>query len=799
MMMSYGSGGGADAEERRRLIEQRRMEREQKRALREARRQREAAKKNTVSSGIPAKWYARGSKAIAIGDNSTGEKVVIRGGLFYAGSNVSDATMVLPRISEPSLINPLFAVRLTDEPVRRTDKDPIYATLAPEQRGEYLRFLASDRTASDDIGYPFVYLYGLERRLLVDTKKPGEVSDEERMLVSREVLRLLRTFGPQSQSFAMYAASLLLYDGTLVATMGDDDFAETFAGRLTARRFDWHTLTGAYEYMLLARMAERGMGFPERDFLNYCRLRPFFGRGAAFLEYDERKLFRSPEGKSAWALLVRRYENSSLAQQWPSSPNPTMAAIGRRSVPEYRPGSKGIWKASAVSIASALPDLECFDAPFKQVADMARTAMDEIASYRSMIDTKSMGALTDVRLDVIREVTPPRRLARDLRDKKAFYLVPHETLAKESGDLLGIEPTMTKGKVLGAQTQDAYQALAAAIGWQLIVPDALPKEIGKYLRIGLDDDLIAFKRGAQYDMRNGVQHIGLVTSGRDAEVGLSLDEAWVAAVRAAIVFAWFVRQFTGRIPISEFSKYLGIFHPPIKKRRYDRQIVMFYCLMCAFLRHTVSPSAPRECMRESDAQTVKRAVFAWCYEHYGLMLPQEAMAALEKLYGWASQDKSMILYDYHAFTAGDASFSQGSDGFSIDDERLQGIIEDTSGVHSILSGVMDADDREDEDDAELSEERDVDVLTVEEESAPAPEDTGQINLPMVAREYIRSLYAGAQTDEMSTKELQEALMSQFDLPTTAAALGLLADVNALAESETGEPLVEVDGPDAYLN
>lgn len=786
------------AEERRRLREQRQTEREQRQLLREMRRQKANAQKNTASSRIPAKWYARGSKAIAIGDNSTGKKVVIKGGMFYAGSNIDEKTMVMSRIKEPSLINPLYEIRFSDGDVRMTDKNPIYSTLTPEQRGEYIKFLASNRSEASDIGYPFIYLYGLERRLLVDTRREGEVSDEERTMVSREVLRLLRCFGPSSRSFALYAASLLLYDGTILPMMQDDEFMAMFAGSLTAQRFDWHVLTGAYEYMLLARMAERGMKFPERDFLNYCRVRPFVGGGAAFLGYGERDMFRSPQGKAAWALLVRRYQNSALAQQWPSRPVPTMQAIGRRLVPEYAPGSKAIGKAGILSLSRQLPDLECFDAPFKQVADMSTTAMAEVSEYHSMLESKGMGSLPGVHLDVIGTVTPPRMLARDIRGKKAFAMISHDTLASELEGQFGVKPATIQNGSLNVQTQNAYQTLAASVGWQVVVPEALPKEIGRFMRIGPDDDLIAFKRGGQYDTRNGIQFIGSLLSSKDLDVGIHLDDGWMPATKAAIVFSWFVREFTNRIPISEFGKYLGIFRPPVKKKRSNRQIVMFYCLVNSFLRYQMSPSAPRECLKECDFQVVKRAVFAWCYEHYGLMLPHEVMAMLEKLYARGSADKSMILYDYHAFTAGGATaMTSGGSTFSIDDSRLQDIIEDTSGVHSILSGAMDIDDEDDEN-PEMSEERDVDVVEIEEEVTPA-EDTGEIDIAAVAREYIRSVYADAGTDEMPTKELQSALMSQFDLPTTAAAMGLVSDVNSLCEADGGEPLIEVDGPDAYLN
>lgn len=46
---------------------------------------------------------------------------------------------------------------------------PRYAALTVHQRANYLRWLAGGRRDPlDDIGYAFLFLYGLERRLLVD-------------------------------------------------------------------------------------------------------------------------------------------------------------------------------------------------------------------------------------------------------------------------------------------------------------------------------------------------------------------------------------------------------------------------------------------------------------------------------------------------------------------------------------------------------------------------------------------------------------------------------------------------------
>lgn len=63
---------------------------------------------------------------------------------------------------------------------------PSYRTLTPECRRLYLEWLASGKQAPDqDIGYVFLYFYGLERRLLIDEPTPEEVrtlaADVERL------------------------------------------------------------------------------------------------------------------------------------------------------------------------------------------------------------------------------------------------------------------------------------------------------------------------------------------------------------------------------------------------------------------------------------------------------------------------------------------------------------------------------------------------------------------------------------------------------------------------------------------
>lgn len=80
---------------------------------------------------------------------------------------------------------------------------PRYSGLTPNQRGHYLSWLSRGKTDdSDEIGYMFIYFYGLERRALV------EQADFDSILT--ECLRLLSTFS-NSKSFTSYVSGFMAF------------------------------------------------------------------------------------------------------------------------------------------------------------------------------------------------------------------------------------------------------------------------------------------------------------------------------------------------------------------------------------------------------------------------------------------------------------------------------------------------------------------------------------------------------------------------------------------------------------
>lgn len=152
-----------------------------------------------------ARWVSLG-EAVQVGN------FTLPGGMFYVGSGLRSQNGNI----EPALINPKLAIaqNAVDESLRLTDYWPSYEGIQPEARRAYLQWLAGGRSNPDtNIGYVFLFFYGLERRALVDTKwrAPGENDSSthaEIHLITDEVKRLLTLYGANG-SFRGYATNFL--------------------------------------------------------------------------------------------------------------------------------------------------------------------------------------------------------------------------------------------------------------------------------------------------------------------------------------------------------------------------------------------------------------------------------------------------------------------------------------------------------------------------------------------------------------------------------------------------------------
>ena len=131
----------------------------------------------------------------------------IQGGMIYTGSIAN--TQAGRR--EASLIDPKLPVQVgaADCCIRKMGYWPSYESIEPDARASYLEWLSTGRSNPNaDIGYVFLFFYGLERRVLADAPK-DPVALAELAAIEVEIIRLLGLYS--SGSFIGYASSLLDY------------------------------------------------------------------------------------------------------------------------------------------------------------------------------------------------------------------------------------------------------------------------------------------------------------------------------------------------------------------------------------------------------------------------------------------------------------------------------------------------------------------------------------------------------------------------------------------------------------
>lgn len=128
-------------------------------------------------------------------------------GMVYAGKTLSS-----PRGgTEPSLVDPSLRIDLKnpDWSGQCLGYWPSYAEITAAGRAAYLSWLVQGRRTPDiPIGYVFLFMYGLERRVLVDIADQPDLAGELAQ-IRAEMVELLRLYGDSSRSFSGYASQFL--------------------------------------------------------------------------------------------------------------------------------------------------------------------------------------------------------------------------------------------------------------------------------------------------------------------------------------------------------------------------------------------------------------------------------------------------------------------------------------------------------------------------------------------------------------------------------------------------------------
>lgn len=160
-------------------------------------------KKPDISRGSLARasWLRPGELAVVAGINLTD-------GMIYIGNKYKSNRTG----AEPAFINPSMEVATEeiDTSLPLIDSAPDYSTCSPEARKGYLQWLAEGRKSpTADIGYVFLFFYGLEHRVLIDAAI-DPIAKTELPIIEAEINRLLTIYG-KNNAFNHYAQNLLVY------------------------------------------------------------------------------------------------------------------------------------------------------------------------------------------------------------------------------------------------------------------------------------------------------------------------------------------------------------------------------------------------------------------------------------------------------------------------------------------------------------------------------------------------------------------------------------------------------------
>jgi hypothetical protein len=297
-----------------------------------------------------ARWLAAGEVVTVAGYS-------IGGGFLYVGKHLNPVSGW--REVEPALINPGLPIddARCDWEGTQMPYWPSYSEVPPACRAAHLRWLADGRKhPTVGIGYVFLFLYGLERRLLSDARRAPLPAGEGEAILT-EIERLLVLYGHQA-SFRRYASEFLDFSRLQggVPSMPDDPPAVAFPGQIPLSL-----------RVGLATFSSAGRPVPAAWALAWLRAHP------------ETRL-RTPAQRCAEefeALFACRYE-AEFGAGMVVKPNKG------RITAAYKPASSS-FSEPIVSTVGELPDVTALTAPVRRLQKIAEDCTEDLEAYSRFI------------------------------------------------------------------------------------------------------------------------------------------------------------------------------------------------------------------------------------------------------------------------------------------------------------------------------------------------------------------------------------------------------------------------------
>lgn len=231
-----------------------------------------------------------------------------------------------------------------------------YQWMSPDQRASYLEWLAAGRTDADpanrDLGYVFLFLYGLESRLLIEKGQDQEVI--------AEIVRLLQVYGPHTRS-----NSLQYYCGQLIHFWGWRQGVEYYTQLLGWMRTLPVSLLGRDEMAIVLAGC----------FESNTPLAPELASElTSRLEGARRSVVTSRVKEEFRALFAKRY-----LECFPGGMKLQRSKKSTRL--DYRPCSPSLLERRHDDLSITIPDVLGLSSQFKRLTETWNSCIDDLADY----------------------------------------------------------------------------------------------------------------------------------------------------------------------------------------------------------------------------------------------------------------------------------------------------------------------------------------------------------------------------------------------------------------------------------